>query len=69
MIPEDQKEIQKELSERIAKIKNDILMQEPCPIYEADEDDWDDFWYGPDVTDDPLDTWSGAWQGSENRVL
>ena len=55
MIPDDQKELQKELRERIAKIKNDVLMQEPCPFYEADEWDWDDFWYGPEMMDDWTD--------------
>jgi hypothetical protein len=37
---------EKELRERIAKAKNDLLMEEPCPIYEATDEDWDDFWYG-----------------------
>lgn len=36
------------LQARIAKIKNEVLMEEPCPIYEANEDDWDDFWYNED---------------------
>jgi hypothetical protein len=35
----------KQLRERVAKAKNDLLMEEPCPIYEADEEDWDDFWH------------------------
>lgn len=39
----------KKLNERVKKMKNDILMEEPCPIYEADADDWDDFWYNVDV--------------------
>ena len=38
----------KQLRERVAKAKNDLLMEEPCPIYEADEHDWDDFWYCED---------------------
>ena len=36
----------KELQERVARMKADVLFEEPCPIYEADADDWDDFWYG-----------------------
>jgi len=35
----------KELSEKAHKMKMDVLFEEPCPIYEADEKDWDDFWY------------------------
>ena len=38
----------KELATRALKMKTDILMEEPCPIYEADEDDWEDFWYNED---------------------
>lgn len=38
----------KELQKRCARMKADILFEEPCPIYEADEDDWDDFWYNED---------------------
>tara|TARA_S200002703_G_scaffold93513_1_gene80758 strand:- start:417 stop:557 length:141 start_codon:yes stop_codon:yes gene_type:complete len=38
----------KELHERINRIKVKVLMEEPCPIYEADEKDWEDFWYGPE---------------------
>jgi hypothetical protein len=41
-IPTD-KELQ-ELYKRVARIKADVLFEEPCPIYEADEEDWDDFW-------------------------
>ncbi len=37
--------------EAIRRMKNDVLMEEPCPIYEADESDWEDFWYGPDAED------------------
>jgi hypothetical protein len=29
-------------------MKNDTLFEEPCPIYEADVDDWEDFWYNED---------------------
>jgi len=38
----------KVLQKRIIKIKNDILMEEPCPIYETNESDWEDFWYNED---------------------
>tara|TARA_B100000003_G_scaffold53848_1_gene47421 strand:+ start:348 stop:485 length:138 start_codon:yes stop_codon:yes gene_type:complete len=38
----------KELAMKAVKMKTDILMEEPCPIYEADEDDWEDFWYNED---------------------
>ena len=38
----------KKLAEAAKKMKNDILMEEPCPIYEADEVDWADFWYNED---------------------
>lgn len=34
-----------DLKKRIARAKVDLLMEEPCPIYEAEEGDWDDFWY------------------------
>jgi hypothetical protein len=33
------------LLKRVTRMKADILFEEPCPIYEADEEDWDDFWY------------------------
>ena len=35
----------KKLRERVAKAKNDLLMEEPCPIYEATDEDWENFWY------------------------
>jgi hypothetical protein len=63
MIPEDQKEMQNELQSIINRIK-----QKPRP-YEANEkdwfepvteEDWNDFWYGPELSDESLDTWSGA---------
>lgn len=38
----------RELAELARKMKNDVLMQEPCPIYDGDEEDWDDFWYNND---------------------
>lgn len=33
------------LLKRVNRMKADILFEEPCPIYEADEEDWDDFWH------------------------
>lgn len=42
-------EEEKKLRERMAKVKNAILMEEPCPIYEATEEDWEDFWYNEDT--------------------
>lgn len=33
------------LKDRVAKAKNDLLMEEPCPIYEATDEDWENFWY------------------------
>jgi len=41
-------EQEKKLRERMAKVKNDILMEEPCPIYEVTKEDWEDFWYNED---------------------
>jgi hypothetical protein len=41
-------EQERTLRERIAKSKNDLLMEEPCPIYEAIDEDWNDFWYYED---------------------
>lgn len=38
----------RELAELARKMKNDVLMEEPCPIYEGNEEDWDDFWYNND---------------------
>jgi len=43
----NQEDIRK-LSEAVRKMKNDILMEEPCPIYEATDEDWEDFWYNED---------------------
>lgn len=40
----------KELSKRARRMKSDILFEEPCPIYEADEADWEDFWYNEDLS-------------------
>lgn len=41
------------LKRRVARVKNDMLMEEPCPIYEADDDDWYDFWYGEENNEAP----------------
>ena len=47
------------LYEEVLKMKNNVLMEEPCPLYEPEwEDatdspkDWEDFWYNEDRTDD-----------------
>jgi hypothetical protein len=39
---------EQKLRERVAQSKNDLLMEEPCPIYEATDEDWEDFWYNED---------------------
>jgi hypothetical protein len=41
------------LYSEISKVKNETLMEEPCPLYEpeweqATEDDCEDFWYNED---------------------
>ena len=38
----------KDLQRKVVRMKSDILFEEPCPIYEGDSEDWDDFWYGED---------------------
>ena len=35
------------LYEEILKMKNETLMEEPCPLYEPE---WEDFWYNEDRT-------------------
>ena len=47
------------LYQEILKMKNQTLMEEPCPLYEPEwEDvtnsakDWEDFWQNEDRTDD-----------------
>jgi len=47
------------LYKEIRKMKNKILMEEPCPLYEPEwedvtdsEKDWQDFWENEDVTQD-----------------
>lgn len=37
-----------DLMQMARKMKNDILMEEPCPIYDGDAEDWEDFWYNED---------------------
>jgi|TARA_Y100000289_G_C3807183_1_gene91961 hypothetical protein len=41
----------KQLSQKAKEMKNRILMEEPCPIYEGDAEDWEDFWYNEDTDD------------------
>ena len=41
------------LYQEILRMKNETLMEEPCPLYEpewedATQDDWEDFWYNED---------------------
>ena len=41
------------LYKEILKMKNTVLMEEPCPLYEpeweqATEEDWEDFWNNED---------------------
>lgn len=43
------KEEEKKLRERVIRAKVDLLMEEPCPIYEATQEDWEDFWYNEDT--------------------
>lgn len=38
-----------DLLKKVSQMKNEILMEEPCPIYEADEKDWEDFWHGKEL--------------------
>ena len=42
-------EEEKKLRERVTRAKVDLRMEEPCPIYEATEEDWEDFWYNEDT--------------------
>ena len=39
MSPEDKQEFYKELRERIYDLRIAYLFEEPCPLYEPDEDD------------------------------
>ena len=41
----------KQLSQKAIKMKTDILMEEPCPVYEGDAEDWEDFWFNEDTDD------------------
>lgn len=43
------------LYKKITIVKNEILMEEPCPLYEPEwedvtnsQSDWEDFWYNED---------------------
>ena len=42
-------ELLPELHERTLRMKTVILMEEPCPVYEGDAEDWADFWYGEEA--------------------
>jgi len=42
------KEQEEQIRARMVRAKVDLLMEEPCPIYEATEEDWNDFWYNED---------------------
>lgn len=46
LLPNMDNEDLKKLAERALRMKTDILMEEPCPIYDATDSDWEDFWYG-----------------------
>lgn len=37
-----------DLMQEARKMKNNILMEEPCPIYDGDAEDWEDFWHNED---------------------
>ena len=39
----------KQLSQKAIKMKTDILMEESCPVYEGDAEDWEDFWFNEDT--------------------
>jgi hypothetical protein len=38
-----------DLLKKVSRMRHDILMEEPCPIYDADEKDWEDFWHGKEL--------------------
>ena len=38
----------KQLAQKAIKMKTDILMEEPCPVYEGAAEDWEDFWQNED---------------------
>jgi len=46
-LPMNEEDI-KELHQLTLRMKTDILMEEPCPIYDGNEEDWEDFWYNED---------------------
>jgi hypothetical protein len=44
------------LNKRVAEMRNEMMMEEPCPLYEPgwedvtnSSDDWEDFWYNEDT--------------------
>ena len=46
------------LYDRVSRMKIDIMMEEPCPLYEPgwedvtnSPEDWNDFWYNEDTGD------------------
>ena len=48
LLPMDDNDL-KELQQRTLRMKTDILMEEPCPVYDATDGDWEDFWYGEEA--------------------
>lgn len=46
-LPMDEEDL-KELQKRTLRMKIDMLMEEPCRVYEGDSDDWEDFWQNED---------------------
>tara|TARA_A100001234_G_scaffold110663_1_gene97277 strand:- start:407 stop:583 length:177 start_codon:yes stop_codon:yes gene_type:complete len=48
LLPDMDDEDLKQLAEKAHKMKMDVLFEEPCPIYEGDAEDWEDFWYNED---------------------
>ena len=47
-----------QLYKEILKMKNTVLMEEPCPLYEPESEDatnspedWEDFWHNEDKDD------------------
>jgi hypothetical protein len=46
------------LNKRVSEMRNEMMMEEPCPFYEPgwedvtnSSDDWEDFWYNEDTSD------------------
>ena len=48
LLPMDDNDL-KELQQKALRMKTDILMEEPCPVYDATDSDWEDFWYGEEA--------------------